>query len=216
MTIKELAQEVEKLQEVNIEKDLTITNLDDKVKNLQNWVQELYSKFCASDQTHLKNPQILDKKIVDIEVKIAEKKAETKNTEPPSIKDDMNKKCKKCGLTLTGKSELKKHILAVHPKSYKCRICHKILETSVELEIHLNSHDLEQQFKCDVCEKSFHMKWRLAKHKEQHEAEHVKFCHYHNNNKFCCYEELGCMYRHDQAPMCSKMNLCRIKLCQFR
>ena len=214
--MKELAQEDENLKEVNVEKDLKIQNLDEKVKNLQSWIQELYSKFTASDQTHFKNAQILDKKIVDVEVNIAEKNAVTKNTEPTCNEDDKNKNCKECGLTLTGKSDLKKHILAVHPKSFKCRICDQIFETSVQLEIHLNSHDLAKQFKCDVCEKSFHMKWRLAKHKEQHGAEHVKFCHYHNNNKFCSYEELGCMYRHDQAPMCSKMNLCRTKLCQFR
>ena len=60
------------------------------------------------------------------------------------------------------------------------------------------------------------MKWRLEKHKKQHEVEVVKYCHFYNNNKFCSYEELGCMFRHNQAPICNRSNRCKNKLCQFR
>ena len=67
VTMKDLFQEVEKLQEINVEKDLIIKNLDDKVNNVQKWVQDLFSKFNLSEQTHFKNAEILDKKIVAIE-----------------------------------------------------------------------------------------------------------------------------------------------------
>ena len=139
MTMKELSQEVEKLKEVNVEKDMIIKGLEDKVNNVQKWVQDLYSKFNISDQTHFKNAQILDKKIVDVELKV-EEKTDDDAKKPETVLEDTLKKCRECTLMFSVKSDLKKHILAVHPKNYECRVCDKICETSVDLELHLNSH----------------------------------------------------------------------------
>ena len=165
MTMKDLSQEVEKLKEVNVEKDMIIKGLDDKMNNLQKWVQDIYSKFNISDQTHFKNAQILDKKIADVEIKIEEKTNDDTKKPNNGLDDTLDKKCRECSLIFSAKTDLKKHILAVHPKNYECRVCDKICETSADLELHLNSHDLAKQFKCDVCGKSFHMRWRLKRMK---------------------------------------------------
>ena len=218
VTMKDLFQEVEKLQEINVEKDLIIKNLDDKVNNVQKWVQDLFSKFNLSEHTHFKNAEILDKKIVAIEEreKIEDERSEETKKPETSLENTLNKKCRECTLTFPRKPDLKKHILAVHPKSFACRICDNCFETSIDLEVHLNSHNIPKQFKCDVCEKTFHMNWRMEKHKDQHKLDVVKFCHFFNNNKFCSYEELGCMFKHTQAPLCNRSNRCQTKLCQFR
>ena len=43
-----------------------------------------------------------------------------------------------------------------------------------------------------------------------------RYCHFFNNDKFCKYEELGCMFRHDDAPVCPKKTACRAAMCQFK
>ena len=84
------------------------------------------------------------------------------------------------------------------------------------LELHLKIHNTEKEYKCEICDKTFHMKWRLAKHMKLHEITNLKFCHYFNNRKFCNFEELGCMFRHEHAPVCTRGKFCKVKLCQFK
>ena len=79
----------------------------------------------------------------------------------------------------------------------------------------MKTHSLDEKFKCDLCAKTFHMKWRLVKHRSQHDLTSVRFCHYFNNNKFCSFYELGCMFKHEHAPICKNGMSCRTKLCQF-
>ena len=79
----------------------------------------------------------------------------------------------------------------------------------------MKTHSLDEKFKCDLCAKTFHMKWRLVKHRSQHDLTSVRFCHYFNNNKFCHFYELGCMFKHEHAPICKNGLSCRTKLCQF-
>ena len=103
-------------------------------------------------------------------------------------------KCKECNLSFEEKSDLKMHILALHPKQYTCKLCAEIFETSVALELHLKIHNTEKEYKCEVCDKAFHMKWRLGKHTKLHEISNIKYCHFFNNRKCCSFEELGCMF----------------------
>ena len=44
----------------------------------------------------------------------------------------------------------------------------------------------------------------------------VTFCHYFNNHKPCPYDEIGCMYSHEQSEACRFQKLCKNKLCQFQ
>ena len=82
--------------------------------------------------------------------------------------------------------------------------------------MHLKIHNTEKEFKCDICDKAFHMKWRLSKHMNLHEIMNLKYCHYFNNKKFCHFEELGCMFRHEHAPVCKSGKLCKAKMCKFK
>ena len=139
--------------------------------------------------------------------------------EPSSTETAENKstiKCRECSFSFQNKSELKIHILALHPKQYKCKLCANIFDTSLEYELHLKTHMVEKNYKCEICDQSFYMKWRLGKHIKQHEMTSFKYCHFFNNNKFCQFEELGCMFNHDHAPMCTSGKFCRSKRCQFK
>ena len=77
-------------------------------------------------------------------------------------------------------------------------------------------HTDDKPFKCNVCDKSFILNWRLKKHIEGHKQLNIKFCHYYNNNKICKYEEvIGCVFKHEMAPLCQNFRNSRITKFQF-
>ena len=45
--------------------------------------------------------------------------------------------------------------------------------------------------------------------------EDAPFCHFYNNGKPCPFQEIGCMFRHENSGQC-KTRLCTRKLCQFQ
>ena len=65
---------------------------------------------------------------------------------------------------------------------------------------------------------TFVLEWRLKKHRNIHteKAANLKFYHYYNNYKTCPYSDLGCMFRHEDSPICLGKNKCINKLCQFK
>ena len=58
----------------------------------------------------------------------------------------------------------------------------------------------ESQF--DVCSNEFVLEWRLSKHQIKHRNDTQKKRHYYNNGKNCPYDEIGCMFAHEQSDMC--------------
>ena len=60
------------------------------------------------------------------------------------------------------------------------------------------------------------MAFKEAQKHHSEKAETLKFCHYYNNNKTCPYSDLGCMFRHEDAPICIHKSKCSNKLCQFK
>ena len=125
-------------------------------------------------------------------------------------------KCRECGFSFDKRSDLKIHILALHPRQFTCKMCSRIFETRISLELHQKEHSTGKNFKCDLCDQTFFTKWRLGKHVKQHEMTSIRFCHFFNNDKFCKYEELGCMFKHNDAPVCKNGTWCRSKMCQFK
>ena len=49
-----------------------------------------------------------------------------------------------------------------------------------------------------------------------HESTNLDYCHFFNNRKVCSFEELGCMFMHEPAPICKWGKYCRAKICQFQ
>jgi hypothetical protein len=59
------------------------------------------------------------------------------------------------------------------------------------------------------------LKWRLSKHQQTHSIKTTKKCHYFNNGKACPYEDIGCMFAHEQSDICKFGKLCRNNLCSY-
>ena len=225
MTLKDLSIEVENLKKSNEEKNSQIKAQDEKIASLHQWAQELYSNFCTksneSDQQHFNNAKILDKKIVEVEEKLEKAiKKQTEDTKEPfkrTVKIVGSViKCRECGEKFEKKEILKKHVAECHPKQINCDKCPETFDQHWKLEEHAKTHSGEKPYQCNICDKSFILQWRLKKHIQGHEQRNVKFCHYYNNNKVCKFEEIsGCMFKHENAPVCKNLKNCRIKKCQF-
>ena len=78
-------------------------------------------------------------------------------------------------------------------------------------------HTDTTQYKCEECGKIFVSEWRLQKHRNIHDkTAKINCCHYFNNKEECPFEEIGCIFRHEQAKDCKFGKNCSIRLCQFK
>ena len=99
----------------------------------------------------------------------------------------------------------------------KCKLCDDAFDRNSELETHIkNEHDSIEKFECDQCAKSFVLEWRLNKHQEIHKEPNTKRCHYYNNQKYCPFEEIGCMFEHSYSGICKYGNRCKKRMCSFQ
>ena len=115
------------------------------------------------------------------------------------------------------KNQLKKHNKKKHQAGEGeklCNHCDTKFNENCDLELHLKTHLEAEIFICEVCEKTFVSKWRLRKHVSGHQGK--IFCHYFNNRKSCPYEELGCMFQHEDSPICRFQEQCLKELCQYK
>ena len=97
-----------------------------------------------------------------------------------------------------------------------CEHCNKTFDINWKLEKYLKTHSTSTSFKCNECNKTFYLKWRLKHHIKGQEEYFVKFCSYFNNHKECPYQDVGCMFRHEDSPHCRYQEKCTSKLCQFK
>ena len=98
-------------------------------------------------------------KALEARIEVLENAKESNNLQNAESFENIQVKCKECSMTFAKKHDLKKHILALHPRNYPCKLCERTFETSINLECHLK--DAAKLFKCNYCEKTFYMKWRL-------------------------------------------------------
>ena len=99
-----------------------------------------------------------------------------------------------------------------------------------ELNEHMEHRNLtEKMIAFQICDLVFKIKNQLKKHnKKDHEAGEgeklcnycdTKFnenCHYFKNQKSCPYEELGCMFQHEDSPMFRFQEKCLKDMCQYK
>ena len=102
-----------------------------------------------------------------------------------------------------------------HSPTFKCKLCDQTFSKSFKMEEHLKTHTNADVVNCSICDKEFVVKWRLDKHFKTH-SENNKYCHYFNNGKSCPYENIGCKFKHEDAPLCRYLSRCRLKVCQFQ
>ena len=126
-------------------------------------------------------------------------------------------KCKICERDFATKKILKKHNLEIHPTKIKCQDCDKVFMKNCELEVHIkNQHKKVKEYTCDLCDKTFVLEWRLIKHQENHKYPTRIKCHYFNNEKDCPFEEIGCMFAHEESGVCKFGQMCGKKLCSYQ
>ena len=213
------------VKDLNIE----VENHENKINNIEeilNGIKLLESIDVLEVVDKLKKLEDefkLSKRVEQLENKLSEAKLEIRQLNE-ALQEKQNKievqpkvksKCVKCDIELENQTLLKKHISEKHRIMKECDVCNEMFSKNFELEIHLKAHAESKSFKCDQCDKVFSLEWRLNKHKRIHEEIACKFCHYFNNKKYCPYEEVGCMFRHELAPFC-KYKVCYNKLCQFQ
>ena len=161
----------------------------------------------------------LKQKLLDILKVVENLKKRNDITEVASDKENQQDRirCNKCEITFASKKKAKKHNLETHPQQIKCKNCDKVFKKNCELELHVRSqHERVNEFKCDVCDKCFVLKWRLLKHQHNHLEHGRKKCHYFNNGKICPFDDIGCMFAHEQSELCKYDAACRNNLCSFQ
>ena len=53
-------------------------------------------------------------------------------------------------------------------------------------------------------------------HMKNHSNKWVKKCHYFNNNLVCPFEEMGCMFLHEDSVICKFGEKCSINFCSYK
>ena len=124
---------------------------------------------------------------------------ESKSNHTNSEINDIEFRCRFCEEKFNNKASPKKHIQENHPAFFKCKSCKEVFNESWKMEVHMKTRDRVNPYKCDICDKEFIMNWRLKKHKTSHNGS-SKFCHFFNN-KNCPFEEIGCMFIHEDYWM---------------
>ena len=192
----------------------TIEEMDRRIKAVEssNLTDKLRIEF-FEDWTMKQSENIinLDEKVL---TSLSEKSNEVKDiqTEINNIKIDFGTlKSEKVDTTNyqigngTGKKEI----------SLSCKHCDNFFIRAIDLENHMEEHELEKNHMCVVCGKNFHLKWRLLKHIQNHHTDSsAPYCHYFNNHKECTFCKVGCMFKHELSGSC-KFKSCSRKMCQF-
>ena len=191
------------------------------VKEVSADVDTLEKRFEAYEKSSKRLEEEQNERIKVLENKLELSEKIVKHLEEViQIKNKENKldsfDCKVCKSKFKQKRELKKHIGTEHPKTLICQYCDESFDQSWKLETHLKTHEQAKSFKCDSCDKSFVLKWRLRTHKKIHENTKTQYCHFFNNELPCPYEEIGCMFRHVEAPNCRYQTCCTRTLCPFK
>ncbi|XP_043476206.1 zinc finger protein 570-like isoform X1 [Leptopilina heterotoma] len=91
--------------------------------------------------------------------------------------------CIYCGRRFLEQANLDKHELshrAAEQRHHACDVCHKTFVSSVDLSIHLKTHDPDRKFDCEVCGREFNrvnnLQRHMMVHQQQGESEEVLAC----------------------------------------
>ena len=177
-------------------------------------LSEEFNKEITSLKTRI---DILEKQATTAEDKV-------KLLEAKLAKEQEQNKGSICSETFVNMTDMSSHSQGKHSNTSetehfkrKCKFCKILFLKNSDLEAHVKrDHSENSQHECDICEKTFVLKWRLKKHKEGHESNLKKFCHYFNNDKTCPFEEIGCMFFHQDSESCKYGDNCQNGLCQFK
>ena len=193
-----------------------VKDLDEKMKSLNNiFDNNTKTKYLEQKVEELRKSNIMFEKLLEENALKMESLAKIDREKVLNVNSLDEYSCTNCDNKFDKKRKLNEHISEKHPKEIKCKVCSETFDKTHKLEVHLKKHDIER-FKCKTCDKIFQLKWRLDKHEMAHNVPDLKFCHYYNNCDECPYEEVGCMYKHEESEKCRFKGLCKNKLCQFK
>lgn len=80
--------------------------------------------------------------------------------------------CIYCGRRFLEQANLDKHELshrAAEQRHHACDVCHKTFISSVDLNVHLKTHDPDRKFDCEVCGREFNRVNNLQRHMMVHQ-----------------------------------------------
>ena len=132
-----------------VDKDSYISNLEDKIKNMDSKFEEQNLKIISLENTTKENM-----------MEIVNLKKTFSNYEKPTVAETKEKfKCDKCDFECNSKHGLKVHLTRKHtnmknekyPK--KCELCENKFVNHAEMKKHMRSHSYkEAKFKCEDCD----------------------------------------------------------------
>ena len=189
--------------------------LNIEINYLKDWMKSMENRLNISE-TKVNNLQDkLSKNNTDSGNHVDNDNAQEKVLEEKKSEDEQ--KCKMCEKHFSSKRNLKKHRSEVHTTKINCSKCKLTFLKNSDLELHIKTeHDTTVKHSCGICGKLFMLEWRLNKHREGHGNDSQKYCHYFNNKESCPFDDIGCMFKHEDSPICFFRQNCTNRLCQFK
>ena len=148
-----------KIENINICKELTKSNLDENAK--QSKISSFQCDICLG--------------FYSSEGNLRQHKTTHEN----------NRKrfqCDFCNNSYSASRDLTRHIKLDHKgqKPHSCKICSKSFKTRYRLVKHQFVHSDEKYFSCDICDAKFKIKYHLNRHSEIHERKLKHSCEFCN------------------------------------
>ncbi|XP_022194065.1 zinc finger protein 436 [Nilaparvata lugens] len=96
----------------------------------------------------------------------------------PSSADSSEHRCRICQKTFGRRSNLMKHMLALHSgfRPHRCSTCKNAFASKADLARHTSTHTGERPYSCHVCLYSFSRRDKLVRHMRTHSSERPYSC----------------------------------------
>lgn len=122
--------------------------------------------------------------------------------------------CDMCGLSLSGKHVLARHIRSIHfgIRTFECTVCNKLFENNYNLKLHQMKHTGEKPYKCKTCPAQFTCKIKFREHKmNEHNIQPPKLFNCDKCNLTFVYNYQ--LLRHYKTPLHEAGGIFKCEIC---